>query len=113
MLGAESAADMTLLGIGIDIFDNAGLSYAQVTDVALDVVLQSGRSNETVVNLIWDNLVVGPIPQDLLNQLTGDLARGAFSQVELAVVASELVQELGVVDLDQLTLVGVEYTPVA
>ncbi|MEZ5488988.1 MAG: hypothetical protein R3F50_01560 [Gammaproteobacteria bacterium] len=48
-----------------------------------------------------------------LNDLVGALESGAFSQVQLAVQASELLEELGVIDTGQLALIGVAYEPVA
>jgi len=101
------------MGIGLDIFDNAGLTFEQVMGLGLDEVLGTERSNADVVNLIYTNLVGQAPSQGELNALTAEfLDSGAYSQVGLAVLAADHPLNTDLIGLSGLITNGVEYIPV-
>jgi len=107
------AVDSGLMGIGLDIFDNAGLSFEQVMGLGLDAILSTERSNEDVVNMIYTNLVGQAPSQGELSALTADLLdSGAYTQVGLALLAADHPLNTESIGLVGLIENGVEYLPV-
>lgn len=110
--GSDGWNDRALLGIALDYFDNSGLSFAQIADMALDALIGTERTNEQVFSYIYTK-VVGEAPdQDAYDTYLPLLDFGAFTQASLFVAAAE--HPLNVLNIGLVGLLesGLEYYPV-
>jgi hypothetical protein len=110
MIGKDEWYVREYVGIGLDILDE-GFSFEELMTVALEVVLGANPSNAAVVNLLWDNLVGGPTPVEVLNDLVGILERGELTQVGLCLAAADHPVNLDNIGLVGLVSSGLEYIP--
>ena len=109
MLGKDQWYNREFVGIGLDLLDNGGLSFEAVMDMALDVLLGNSRSNESVVSLLYNNLVgITPSPGELTD-LVGLLDNGTYTQTSLAVAAAEHPLNADNINLVGLVEFGVEF----
>ena len=113
ILGAvfgPAAVDNDLyVGIGLGLLD-AGMSYPELMQLALDARLGAGASNADVVNLLYFN-VAGALP-DLPTRLyyEGLIGGGGYSQASLGVMAAETELNRINVDLVGLSDLGFAYS---
>ncbi len=109
LFGAGAVEDESLAGIGLSFIDS-GMSELALLDLALSAALPQ-RSDESVVRLLYSNVVgVQPDPATL-NSFVGMIQSGQYTQVTLAQLA--LGHELNVVNIDLagLRIGGLEYLP--
>lgn len=111
MLGKDNWYVRDFVGIGLNYLDEAGVSYEELMAIALETVLGPAPSNETVINLLYSNLVGVAPPQEDLDLYTGWLETGEFSQAGLAVAAAEYPLNEELIGLADLTVAGLEYHP--
>ncbi len=97
------------VGIGLSLLD-AGVSYLDLMQLALEARLGANASNADVVNLLYSN-VAGelPDPQTRL-YYEGLISGGAFSQASLGVMAAETELNKINVDLVGLADLGIGYS---
>ena len=111
VFGKASVSNKEYAGIGIDLLDK-GISYEMLLDLALTVALRERRSDESVVNLLYTNLVGNAPSQAELKDLIGLIQSGNFTQVSLARFASDHVLNTINIDLVGLSKAGLEYIAV-
>ncbi|MFP6826321.1 MAG: M10 family metallopeptidase, partial [Pseudohongiellaceae bacterium] len=88
LLGKDQATNKTYLGIGLKLLDD-GMTYEELMQVALDVVLGANPSPSSVVDLLWTNIVGPPTPADDLGQYSALIDNGTYTAAELAVAAAD------------------------
>jgi Ca2+-binding RTX toxin-like protein len=114
LLGAVfGAASLTehpeYVGIGLSLFD-AGMSYEQVAQLALDARLGTGHTHQQAVELMYFNLIgVAPSPQETAELVA--LIDDDFTEASIAVFAAELDYNTDNIDLVGLSQTGLEYVP--
>ena len=110
LLGKDQATNKTYLGIGLKLLDD-GMTYEELMQVALDVVLGANPSSSSVVDLLWTNIVGPPTPADDLGQYSALIDNGTYTAAELAVVAADHSLNTTNIDLIGLSALGIEYIP--
>ena len=108
LLGKDQATNKTYVGAGLKILDD-GMSYEQLMQAALDVVLEPNASSLSVVEMIWENLIGPPTPADNIGQYSALIDNGTYTAAELAIVAADHSLNTTAIDLVGLTSTGVEY----
>lgn len=110
VFGSQSVKNREYVGIGLQLM-NSGTDYSALMNLALDVALGSSRSNLSVVNLLYTNLV-GSVPSASDSAYFVSLiTSGAYSQVGLAQYAADLTINAERINLIGLAQSGIEYTP--
>ena len=109
VFGASSLSNKQYVGIGLSYLD-AGMSYQDLTQLALNARLGAGFSNAAEVNLLYQNLVGVPPSAADLNFWTGTLSSGQFSQASLAVMAADDNLNTTNINLVGLAQTGIEYS---
>jgi hypothetical protein len=85
------------------------MTYSQVAEVALNAALGAGRSNDSVVSLLYRNVVgVSPAAAESA-YYKGLLLSGALTQSQLAISAAENSLNKVHVDMVGLGASGIEY----
>jgi hypothetical protein len=108
VFGAADVANINHQGIGIGLLD-AGMSYPDLMQLAINARLGGPSSNEAVVDLLYSN-VVGHAPDaQALDVFTGWLDSGLMSQAELGIFAAEHPLNVLNIDLVGLAVTGVTY----
>jgi hypothetical protein len=110
LLGKDQATNKTYLGIGLKLLDD-GMTYEELMQVALDVVLGANPSSSSVLDLLWTNIVGPPTPADDLGQYSALIDNGTYSVAGLAVAAADHNLNTTNIDLIGLSQTGVEYLP--
>ena len=111
-LGKDNWYDRALMGIGIDIFDNSGLTFEEIATLALDILLGTERTNKDVFTFIVNNVVgVTPTQADY-DTFLPLLDNGTFTQSSLFVAAAEHPINDANIGLVGLIESGVEFIPV-
>ena len=111
-LGKDNWYDKALMGVGIDIFDNSGLTFEEIATLALDILLGTARTNKDVFTFIVNNVVgVTPTQADYDTYLPL-LENGTFTQSSLFVAAAEHPINDANIGLVGLIESGVEFYPV-
>jgi len=110
LLGKDQATNKTYLGIGLKLLDD-GMTYEELMQVALDVVLGANPSSSSVVDLLWTNIVGPPTPADDLGQYSALIDNGTYTAAELAVAAADHSLNTTNIDLIGLSALGIEYIP--
>lgn len=109
VFGKASTANKSYVGIGLGLLDG-GMSYSDLTKLAIDARLGSGYSNTDVVNLLYTN-VVGSAPaagdRDYFVNL---LNNGTYTVASLGVMAADTSLNTANIDLVGLASTGIEYT---
>lgn len=108
LLGPWAVHDRSLVGLGLDLFDS-GMTYTQVADYGLSVLLGAGRTDAAVINLLWGNTAGTMIPQQQFNVYANALGQGLNTQAGLAVIFAEWDVNLANVGFMGLQQTGVAY----
>ena len=108
LLGAEGVTNKAYVGIGLYFLDG-GMTYEQLMQAALDVVLGANASSSSVVDLLWTNIIGPPTPADNLSQYSALIDNGTYTAAELAVVAADHSLNATNIDLVGLSQTGLEY----
>ena len=111
VFGNAAVANQNYVGIGLRLLDG-GMGLTELVQFALDERLGAGASHETVVTLLYTN-VVGVAPGDSeLGYYTGLLQDGQYSPTSLAIMAMRTAENSVNINLTGLALSGIEYTMV-
>ena len=108
ILGAEGVSNKVYVGAGLYFLDG-GMTYEELMQTALDVVLGANPSSSSVVDLIWTNIVGPPTPADNLPQYSALIDNGTYTAAELAVAAADHSLNTANIDLVGLSQTGLEY----
>jgi serralysin len=108
VLGTEGISNKVYVGAGLYFLDG-GMTYEDLMQVALDVVLGANPSSSSVVDLLWSNIVGPPTPADNLPQYSALIDNGTYTAAELAVAAADHSLNTTNIDLVGLTQTGLEY----
>jgi len=108
LLGKDQATNKTYVGAGLKLLDD-GMTYEQLMQTALDVVLGPNASSLSVVEMIWGNLIGPPTPADNISQYSALIDNGAYTSAGLAIVAADHSLNTTAIDLVGLSSTGVEY----
>ena len=109
LLGKDQATNKTYVGAGLKLLDD-GMTYEQLMQTALDVVLGPNASSLSVVEMIWGNLIGPPTPADNISQYSALIDNGTYTSAGLAIVAADHSLNTTAIDLVGLASTGVEYT---
>jgi len=109
VLGWGAVANQSYAGIGIQFLDN-GNSQTQLMSLALNAALGGDRTNESVVELLYAN-VMGVAPSLAeKNYYVANLENGAYSQESLGILAAETAANSFNIDFSGLQEQGYFYT---
>ena len=108
LLGKDQATNKTYIGAGLKLLDD-GMTYEQLMQAALDVVLGPNASSLSVVEMIWGNLIGPPTPADNISQYSALIDNGTYTSAGLAIVAADHSLNTTAIDLVGLASTGVEY----
>ena len=108
VLGAEGVSNKVYVGAGLYFLDG-GMTYEELMQAALDVVLGANASSLSVVDLIWTNIVGPPTAADNLPQYSALIDNGTYTAAELAVAAADHSLNTTNIDLIGLSQTGLEY----
>lgn len=111
VFGAESVSNAEYVGIGLGFLDE-GWNYEQLVELAINAALGPDASDyNTVVDLLYTNVVgTGPTQADH-DYFTGLLEQGAFSIASLGVLAAETALNQENINIIGLAEHGLEYVP--
>ena len=108
VFGRESIANKEYAGIGLGLLD-AGTSYFDLMQLALNARLGANASAETIVNVLYTN-VVGSAPSGAEMALyAGMLNSGAHTATTLGILAADTPLNIANVGLVGLAQTGLEY----
>jgi serralysin len=110
LLGKEEAVNKAYVGAGLKLLDD-GMTYEELMQVGLDVVLGANPSSSSVVDLIWTNIVGPPTAADNLPQYSVLIDNGTYTAAELAIAAADHSLNTTNIDFIGLSQTGVEYLP--
>lgn len=85
------------------------MSDIALMQAALNARLGTGFSNAAEVDLIFRNLIGIAAPPDQVRYWSGAIEAGQYTQVSLAMVASQLAENLANIDLVGLQQSGLAY----
>jgi Ca2+-binding RTX toxin-like protein len=108
ILGKDQSTNKEYVGIGLKLLDD-GMSYEQLMQAALDVVLGPNASSLSVVEMIWGNLIGPPTPADNISQYSALIDNGTYTSAGLAIVAADHSLNTTAIDLVGLASTGVDY----
>ena len=108
VLGTEGISNKVYVGAGLYFLDG-GMTYEELMQAALDVVLGANPSSSSVVDLLWANIVGPPTPADNLPQYSALIDNGTYTAAELAVAAADHSLNTTNIDLVGLSQTGLEY----
>lgn len=95
-------------GIGLDLLDG-GMGYTQLLDLALQVALGTGATNEEVVTLLYTN-VIGSAPSAAdVQYFAGLIQDGTFTQASIAAFAADTDFNAERIGLTALAETGLAY----
>jgi hypothetical protein len=110
VFGPASVAQPALVGIGLGAMDSGSFTYASLMQLALDVRLGAGFTNDQLVVLLFQNLTGGLTPdQPTIDTFTALIGPGGVTQAGLAVIAADLQLNLDNVGFAGLQHNGLEY----
>lgn len=110
VFGKAAVFNKEYVGIGLKLLDE-GMSSLNLMKLALDVKLGTGASNETVVNLLYSNVVgIPPSPNDLIF-FQGLINNGTHTQASLGMLAADTELNVNNVSLVGIATSGLEYLP--
>jgi serralysin len=108
--GAGSiAAHPEFVGIGLG-FADAGMSYARLTQLALDARLGAGFTNEQEIQLLYTDLFAHAASATDVAFWSGTISSGQYTQATLAELAADTAANAANVDLVGLAAAGVTYS---
>ena len=106
--GKDSIANKQFVGIGLSVLDG-GTSYSDLMQLALNTVLGADFSNESVVNLLFNNLAgAAPSSSDLAT-FVGLIDNGNYTPVSLAILAADNEINTTNIGLIGLSTTGLEF----
>jgi serralysin len=106
--GKESVANKGFVGIGLSVLDG-GTSYSDLMQIALNTVLGTEFTNESVVSLLFNNLAgAAPSAGDLAT-FVGLIDNGTFTPVTLAILAADNEINTNNINLIGLSSAGLEF----
>jgi V8-like Glu-specific endopeptidase len=110
VFGRERVGDPDYMGIGLSLLD-AGMSERDLTQLAIDFRLGAGASSQSLVNVLYTD-VVGTAP-DAATQAyyVGLLAGGQFTPATLGMLAAHTALNEANINLAGLATTGIEYYP--
>ena len=108
LLGKDQATNKTYVGAGLKLLDD-GMTYEQLMQTALEVVLGPNASSLSVVEMIWGNLIGPPTPADNISQYSALIDNGTYTSAGLAIVAADHSLNTTAIDLVGLASTGVDY----
>lgn len=108
VFGASLLQDKSFVGVALNLLDG-GMTYADLTQLALDVRTGGPSGNEAVVDILYANLFGGMTPQSTRAAYVDMLDRGALTQSGLAQAAADSAVNLANIDLTGLASRGLEY----
>lgn len=111
VFGAAAVGNREYAGIGLSLADR-GTSELDLMQLALQVRLGTA-SNETVVRVLYENVVGAPPPDADLQHFKSLLDNGTYSQAALGVMAAGTQYTADRIDLVGLSAHGLAYQPVA
>lgn len=110
VFGRESVSNKAYAGIGLKLLDS-GTSDAALMQMALDARMGPGFTHDTLVDLLYTNLVgQAPSPADHAFWV-GTLNAGTYTPVSLAQMAAALDLNASNIGLSGLATFGLGYTP--
>ena len=110
IIKAEGVSNKVYVGAGLYFLDG-GMTYEELMQVALDVVLGANASSLSVVDLIWTNIVGPPTAADNLPQYSALIDNGTYTAAQLAIAAADHSLNTTNIDLIGLSETGLEYIP--
>ena len=111
VFGASFVANPEFVGIGLSVFD-AGMSYEQVAQLALDAALGAGHTHQQAVELMYFNLIgVAPSPQESAELVALIDVHHVYTEASIAAFAAELSYNTDNIDLVGLAQTGIDYVP--
>lgn len=111
VFGKAAVANAAYAGIGLSLADS-GMPADALFSLALDAALGTSRSDATVVDLLYTN-VVGQPPGAARAPFVSLLESGQATQVSLGWMAANHDMNLANIDYTGLARTGLEYLPVA
>ncbi|MES2940931.1 MAG: hypothetical protein V4864_24845 [Pseudomonadota bacterium] len=110
VFGREWVGDPDYMGIGLAFLD-AGMGEQDLTQLALDFRLGAGASSQSVVNVLYTD-VVGTAPDAAAQAYyVGLIASGQFTSATLGMLAAHTALNEANINLAGLASTGVEYYP--
>jgi len=104
--GAESVSNAQFVGVGLGLMDG-GMDYETLMGFAISAA--GARTNEAVVDLLWEN-VVGSLPNDYWSDFFVErLDNGKYTPGSFGVLAAELDLNATNIDLVGLAQTGIEF----
>lgn len=110
VFGKESVANEGYVGVGLKMLD-AGTSYAELMQFALNARLGTGFSTAYEVVTLYQNVTGTPASASDLTYYVGLVDSGQFTQATLGMLAAETAANAVNIDLVGLTANGLEYLP--
>ena len=108
VFGRASVSNRDYVGIGLQLVDS-GISYIDLTQLALDARLGAHPSNAAVVNLLYSNLT-GFLPSAADRAFyEGLISSGTYTQAGLGLLAADSELNAANIDLVGLTANGLPY----
>jgi hypothetical protein len=89
VFGWGAVANQSYAGIGIQFMDNGG-SKTELMALALNAALPSNKSHESVVELLYSNVIGYPPTTAEINFYVSGLENGTYSEESLGIAAAEL-----------------------
>ena len=109
VFGAAAVSNTVCAGIGLSCLDG-GMSYADLTLLALNGRLGIGFTNADEVNLLYQNLV-GNLPSTAdLDYFVGTITSGQYTQATFGVMAADHSINTANINLVGLVQTGIEYS---
>jgi Ca2+-binding RTX toxin-like protein len=109
VFGSGAVKNTSYVGICLSLLDG-GMSYSDLTKLALDARLGSGFSSTDELNLLYQNLLgIMPSASDL-SGLVYAVTSGLFTQTSLAAAVAELPLNATNINLVGLVQTGIEYS---
>lgn len=108
VFGPSSVANKSYMGIGLSYLD-AGMTYANLMQLAINARLGGVGSNTDVVNLLYTNVVGSAPDAATLAYYKGLLDNGTFTQASLGVLAADTSANTTNINLIGLAATGVEF----
>lgn len=112
VFGRAAVGNKEYVGIGLNLLDG-GMLYQDVMKVALNARLGPNPSNETVVSVLYTNVVGFAPSASVLAYYTGLLAAGQYTHATLGMLAAETVDNINGINLTGLAASGLDYLPLA
>jgi hypothetical protein len=106
---AAIAAHPEFVGIGLG-FADAGMSYARLTQLALDAKLGAGFTNAQEIQLLYTDLFAHAASATDVAFWSGTISSGQYTQATLAEMAADTAANAANVDLVGLAAAGVAYS---